>query len=44
MQEAQEHEPPMNLNEEPQDEDGACLDLNQPPINQDLDLVIINPL
>lgn len=44
MQEAQDHDIPLNLNEESQAEDGARLDLNQPPLNQDLDPVIINPL
>lgn len=44
MQEAQDHDVPLNLNEESQAEDGARLDLNQPPLNQDLDPVIINPL
>lgn len=43
MQEAQDAGL-LNLNVEPQPEDGAGLDLNQPPIDQDLDPVIINPL
>lgn len=34
----------MNLNDLPEPEEEAALDLNQPPMNLDLDLVIINPI
>lgn len=42
MQKAQEPENALNLNEVPQAEVELGLDLNQPPLNEDLDTVIIN--
>jgi hypothetical protein len=44
MQEAQDPEPFMNLNETPVVDDEMPLELNQPPLNLDLDPVIINPI
>ena len=44
MQNVQGPEPMLDLNDIPELEDEAHIDLNQPPMNQDLDPVIINPI